>query len=173
MTQPGDKVHPYRFEEIVGEVLRREGSELIYRETGLIAHARISELCLDPRRVTGTATIIYPPAADRSASTGSTRVMHDSWQFGCGWGWFGLCSWGWSVCYAGWTLYFDAGLIRDLSELGLRSVERMFSNSRGAEGDPLWKEKYDRFHRLADRISRHHRQMKREFGGWRRISKPG
>src|SRR5260370_35948496 len=61
MGAPPGREEPIRgIDKLRTEVIQREGSEAIYRQTGMIAHVRIHGLSIDDQAVRGTATLLQP-----------------------------------------------------------------------------------------------------------------
>jgi hypothetical protein len=109
-------------DKIRSEVMQREGSEAIYRESGLIAHVRIHGLSINDHSVGGTATLVQPAITFGTRATRLVSVTND-WTFSSALDGFSVSSLSWGCAYPIWTIYFDEELIRTLSEQGFRAIE--------------------------------------------------
>jgi hypothetical protein len=123
---------------------RSEGAEAIYRENGMVAHVSVDGIICDDNGVHAKATLLQPAVTFYSRAC--TLVAHtDHWEFGGAYEYLFVSSWLWSFTYYGPTLYFDDGLIGELSELGFRPIENC-SEGRFSLSQ------YDQFQKYTDRV---------------------
>jgi hypothetical protein len=88
----------------------------------MIAHVRIHGLSIDDQAVRGTATLLQPAVTLGPRTTRLVSLVN-YWEFGSAINGFSIRSYMWGCSYGMWSLSFDTGLIRELTELGFHPIE--------------------------------------------------
>jgi hypothetical protein len=137
-------------DELRADLRKREGAEAIYRNNGIVAHVRVTAIRAEDDAVHATATLLQP--AVTFCSRYCTLVSRtDHWDFGGSYRYLLIQPWVWAFTYYGPSVFFDHGLIDDLSALGFHAIEgcgeRKFNLSQ-----------YDHFHRYTEIVETFRRQ---------------
>jgi hypothetical protein len=121
-TSPHSAASLWVREELRADLRKREGAEAIYRNRGIVAHVRVTEIRADDDAVHATATLLQPAVTFCSRYCKLVSLT-DHWDFGGAYRYLLVRPWVWAFTYFGPSVFFDRQLIDDLSELGFRPIE--------------------------------------------------